>query len=70
MKPTWEIQKDYNPDSDAGSIAWKCLICGRESLSIEDEHLNMRLVKCPTCKQKVWVPKCPSGCPSFKEKTK
>ena len=55
---------------DPDSCNCRCLICGKEFISIEKDHFNMKLVECPTCGQQVWVPKCPNGCPSFKEKEK
>jgi DNA-directed RNA polymerase subunit RPC12/RpoP len=53
-----------------GSPNCRCLICGKEFLYLGDGHFNMKLIECPTCRQKVWVPRCPNGCPSFKEETK
>ncbi|MBE9592743.1 MAG: hypothetical protein IMF19_04615 [Proteobacteria bacterium] len=61
MKPTWKVQKDF----DSNSVKCKCLICGKKFIFVLEGHFNMRLIKCPTCNQQVWVPKCPNGCPSF-----
>ena len=66
MKPTWEILELI--DKDCSNC--KCLICEEEFTFLGDGHFNMKLIKCPTCKQQVWVPRCPNGCPSFKEKEK
>lgn len=61
MEPTWKILSIIDEDSSNA----KCLICVKEFTFLEDGHFNMRLIKCPTCKQEVWVPRCPNGCPSF-----
>ena len=62
MKPTWRVQEKL----DNNSTNCQCLICGNKFLSIRGSHVfNMRLVTCSCCKQQVWVPRCPNGCPSF-----
>ena len=66
MKPTWELIC-Y---TERMSSNCRCLTCGKEFTLLKDGHFNMRLITCPTCKQEVWVPRCPNGCPSFKEETK
>ena len=66
MKQTWKVIDTLNRDS----CNCKCLICGNEFISIGEGNFNMKLVKCPTYKQQVWVPRCPNGCPSFKEEEK
>lgn len=63
MKSTWKILENIDKDS----ATCKCLICGKQFTYLGDGHFNMRLIKCPTCNQQVWVPRCPNGCPSFEE---
>lgn len=73
MKRTWEITN--KPDASvfksrytleaatSKSYSCKCLIC--DEVFIVYDNCNMRAVLCPTCKQQVWVPRCPNGCPPF-----
>ena len=64
MKPTWKgitITKNGSPNC-------RCLVCGKEFLHLGQGHFNMRLIHCPLCRQQLWVPRCPNGCPSFEEK--
>jgi DNA-directed RNA polymerase subunit RPC12/RpoP len=67
MKATW---KKIILTSGESSPNCKCLPCGKEFTFLGEGHFNMRLIKCPTCKQEVWVPRCPNGCSSFKDETK
>lgn len=62
MNPTW---KKIVFTSGKVSPNCKCLICGKEFTFLGDSHFNMKLITCPTCKQQVWVPRCPNDCPSF-----
>lgn len=61
MKPTWKLLAD--PEKDSSNC--KCLTCGKEFIFLGEGHFNMRLVTCPACRQQVWIPRCPNGCPSF-----
>ena len=59
MKPTWQQLRSVDGPN------CRCLTCGKEFTFLADGHFNMRFIKCPTCNQQVWVPRCPNGCSSF-----
>ena len=64
MEQTWKVIDTLDRDF----CNCKCLICGNEFISIGKENFNMKLIKCPTCNQQVWIPRCPNGCPSLRRK--
>lgn len=59
MERNWSVKRLDGED------LFTCSICGAEFHCIGKGHFNMRVLNCPLCKQEVWVPRCPKGCPSF-----